>query len=64
VKVLGTERLFLWGSEKGKLEGVIFSGKFGRYVKRALETEDLSLCRGSVRGTWKGCPLLETLRDM
>jgi hypothetical protein len=44
--------------------GGSFSGKFGRYVKRALETEDLSLYRGSVRGTWKGVSFLGTLEDI
>jgi hypothetical protein len=26
-----------------------------RVIKRALEMEHLSLCRGCVRGTWRGC---------
>jgi hypothetical protein len=26
--------------------------------------EHLSLCRGSIRGTWRGVSLLGTLRDM
>jgi hypothetical protein len=26
--------------------------------------EHLSVCRGSIRGTWRGVSLLETLRDM
>jgi hypothetical protein len=38
---VGIEHLFLWGSEKVNLEGGSFSGKFGRYVKRALEMEHL-----------------------
>jgi hypothetical protein len=31
-----------------------FSGDFERCVKRALEMEHLSSCRGSIRGTWLG----------
>jgi hypothetical protein len=44
--------LFLWDSERGTWRGGSFTGDFERYVKEALEMEYLSLCRGSVRGTW------------
>jgi hypothetical protein len=37
------------------MEGGFFSGDFESYVKRALEMEHLPLCRGPVRGTWRGC---------
>jgi hypothetical protein len=30
-----------------------FSGDFERYVKRALEMMYLSVCSGSIRGTWR-----------
>ena len=29
------------------------SGDFGRWTKRALEVDHLTLCGSSVRGTWK-----------
>jgi hypothetical protein len=42
------------GLREGNLDGGSFSGNFERYVKRALETEHVSLCRGAIRGTWRG----------
>jgi hypothetical protein len=39
-------------------------GDFERYVKRALETEHLSVCRGSIGGTWTGVSFLATLRNI
>jgi hypothetical protein len=35
--------------------GAVFSGHIESYVKRALEIEQLPLCRGSIRGTGRGC---------
>jgi hypothetical protein len=32
----------------------LWTGDLERYVERALEMEQLSLCRGSIRGTWRG----------
>jgi hypothetical protein len=55
---------FIQGLHKGNLEGSFFSGDFKRYVNRALEIEHLSLCRGSVRGSWREASFLGTLRDM
>jgi hypothetical protein len=31
-----------------------WTGDLERYVERALEMEQLSLCEGSIRGTWRG----------
>jgi hypothetical protein len=47
-------RVCFYQALRGKPEGAFFSGNLERYIKRALEMEHLSLCRGSVRGTWKG----------
>jgi hypothetical protein len=32
----------------------LWTGDLERYVERALEMEHLSLCKGSIRGTWRG----------
>jgi hypothetical protein len=37
---------------------------FEIYAKRALEMDHLSLCRGSVRGTWRAVSSLGTLKGM
>jgi hypothetical protein len=44
----------------------LWTGDLERYVERSLEMEHLALCRGSIRGTWKGGggSFLETLRVM
>jgi hypothetical protein len=52
------------GLRKGILQRGFFSGDFERYVVRALELEHLSLCRGSLRGTWSLASFLGTLKDM
>jgi hypothetical protein len=40
--------------------GGLISGDIERYVERALEMEHLSLCRGSVRGSWREGSFLGT----